>query len=54
LIPGNIFACSLPFLALVNGRGMNYGCTKAMLEMSLEERSDMAIPITMFASSIFS
>jgi hypothetical protein len=33
---------------------MNYGFTKAMLEMSLEERSDMAIPITMLASSIFS
>jgi hypothetical protein len=54
LIPRNIFACSLPFLALVNGRGMNYECTKAMFEMSLEERSDMAIPIIMFASSIFS
>jgi hypothetical protein len=33
---------------------MNYGCTKAMLEMSFEERSEMAIPIIMLASSIFS
>lgn len=54
LILRNIFACSLPFLASINRRGMNYGFTKAMLEMSLEERSDMAIPITMLASSIFS
>jgi hypothetical protein len=29
---------------------MNYGCTTIMLEMSLEERSDMAIPIITLAS----
>jgi hypothetical protein len=34
--------------------GMTYGCSKAMPKMSLEERSDMAIPITMLAFSIFS
>jgi len=32
---------------------MNYGCTTTMLEMSLEERSDMAIPIITLAFSIF-
>jgi hypothetical protein len=33
---------------------MTYGCSKAMPKMSLEKRIDMAIPITMFAFSIFS
>jgi hypothetical protein len=33
---------------------MNYGCTTTILEMSLEERNDMAFPIIMLASSIFS
>jgi hypothetical protein len=33
---------------------MTYGCSKAMPKISLEEKSEMGIPITMVAFSIFS